>query len=64
MVLDHTTICGPGNLGLNLQAVKGNLENLQKIDAELPVKRQNLVQMAQKTYFSVVFIWKPLKLGG
>ena len=29
---------GPGNLRGNLQAVKGNLENLRKIDAELQVE--------------------------
>ena len=43
---------GPGNLGGNLQA--GNLENLQEIDAELPVKRRTLVQMVLKHHFRVV----------
>ena len=36
---------GPGNLRGNLQAVKGNLENLGKVDAEWPVKGQTLVKM-------------------
>ena len=45
---------GPGNLTGNLQAVKGNLENLWKIDAELQVERQNPVKMVKKYHFRVV----------
>ena len=44
----------PGNLEGNLQAVKGNLENLLKIDAELRVQRLNLVKMIEKHKFCVV----------
>ena len=35
---------GPGKLAGNLQGGKGNLENLWKIGAELPIKTQNLVK--------------------
>ena len=45
---------GPGNLRGNLQAVKGNLENLRKIDAELRAERQNVVKMVEKHHFCVV----------
>ena len=46
---------GPGNLTGNLQAGKGNLEKLRKIDAELQVERQNPVKMVKKYHFRVVW---------
>ena len=45
---------GPGNLRGNLQPVKGSLENVWEIDAELPVKRQDSVKMIEKHIFFVV----------
>ena len=55
---------GPGNLTGNLQAVKGNLDNLRKIDAELQVERQNTVKMVKKIPFLRCFDLKLFKLGG
>jgi hypothetical protein len=47
---------GPENLRGNHQAVKGNLENLRKIDAELQVEGQNTVKMVDKYHIRVVLI--------
>ena len=45
---------GHGNLRSNLQAVKGNLQNLQKNDAKWQVDRQNPIKMVEKYHFHVV----------